>query len=224
MVTEECYKCKWRGTLGGIESDFCCDYCWVTGNVRIAMEKREDGLCPAYEEGDPVRLEVRPLDQPIRTVVIKGRGYTHAELMEMYGKGMTDAEIAREIGGVKSTVFQWRHRNNLPPNQRKQEFKSKYDYAEFRRLWDKGLNDSKIAKAVGCAMSTVNRWRMLEGLASNGVSGSEPRIDRKKMRELYDTGLSDSKIAKEVGCNPSTISKWRIREGLPPNGVKPCRM
>lgn len=215
MVKEECRRCQWRGTFPGVEW-ITCDYCWITGHTKAKLQPREDGLCPAFEEGEPVRIEVRPMDKPLRAIIIKGRRFTHEELQELYNKGLSDGEIAREIGSVKSTIYQWRHRNNLPPNVKNQTHKTKYDYAEFRRLWDKGLSDSKIAKAVGCAMSTVNRWRMLEGLASHGLSGSVPVFDRARMRELYDKGLNDPAIAREIGCGSSAVSKWRIRENLPP--------
>ena len=218
MVTKECYSCRYRGTLGGIELSFCCDYAWITGHCRTAMKRRADGKCPAYEEGERYRVEVWPMDRPFRTVVIKGRGFTHAELLEMYNKGMTDGEIAREIGAVKSTIYQWRHRNNLPAQAKARENLPNYDYARFRELWEQGLSDMKIARACDCSPATVSRWRTMAGLPSKGISGTPPIFDREKMRELYDKGLGDEAIAREIGCNKSTISKWREREDLPAHG------
>lgn len=219
MVRIECNQCRWRGTFPGVDH-ITCDYCWITGKVKAKLPPREDGICPAFEEGEQARIEVRPMDNPFRAVYIKGQKVTHEELMALYQKGLTDGEIAREVGSVKSTIYNWRHRNGLPPNGKMQDSASKYDYKVFRELWEQGLSDTKIARVAGCAASTVSRWRTLEGLKSKGLSGSAPILDRRKMRELYDAGLSDAKIAQEIGCNASTISKWRIRENLLPNGVK----
>jgi len=220
VVTTECYRCKYRSTMFG---EICCDYCWITGHSKLKLPKRADGGCPAFEDGEPLRVEVRPMDNPFRAVFIKGKKVTHEELLALYNRGLTDGEIAREIGSVKSTIYKWRHRNNFPANGKPQDGGSKYDYKVFRKLYDQGLSDTKIAQAAGCAASTVSRWRTLEGLKSKGVSGSAQILDRDRMRELYDAGLSDAKIAREIGCNASTISKWRLRENLLPNGVKTCR-
>ena len=115
MVTKECERCRWRGTFPGVDH-ITCDYAWITGKCRTAMERRADGICPAFEGGDPVRIEVRPMDDPFRAIIVKGKKFSHEELLELYQKGMTDGEIAREIGSVKSTIYKWRHRNELPPN------------------------------------------------------------------------------------------------------------
>ena len=221
-MTKECERCRWRGTFPGVDH-ITCDYAWITGKCRTAMERKADGICPAFEGGDPVRIEVRPMDDPFRAIIVKGKKFSHEELLELYQKGMTDGEIAREIGSVKSTIYKWRHRNELPPNGKPQDGGSKYDYKKFRELWDRGLSDTKIAEACGCAASTVSRWRMLYGLKTRGVSGSAPRLDRGRIRELYDRGWSDEKIAREMGCNSSTVGKWRARNDLPANGRKEMR-
>ena len=221
MVREECKRCQWRGTFPGVEH-ITCDFCWITGRVKIKMPPRADGLCPAFEDGEPLRIEVRPMDNPFRAIIVKGRSFSHEELLALYNRGLTDGEIAREIGSVKSTIYSWRHRNKLPAHGKVQGGGTKFDYSVFRQLWDQDLSDAKIAKAVGCAASTVSRWRVLYGLPSKGKSGQDPVLDRAKMRELYDTGLSDAQIAREVGCNPSTIGKWRQRENLPAQGAKLC--
>ena len=222
MVRPECKQCQWRGTFPGVDH-ITCDFCWITGRVKAKLPPRADGLCPAFEEGDQMRIEVRPMDDPFRAIIVKGKRFSHEELLALYNKGLTDGEIAREIGSVKSTIYKWRHRNKFPPNGKPQDGGSKYDYKVFRELYDQGLSDTKIAKACGCAASTVSRWRTLEGLATKGISGSAPRLDRGWMRELYDKGWTDERIARVVGCNSSTVGKWRLRNDLPANGRKEMR-
>ena len=219
MVTKECFSCKYQGTMGEL---ICCDYCWITGKCRTKMERSADGKCPVYEEGERYRVEVRPMDRPFRAIIIKGNSISHEQLMALWQKGMTDGEIASEVGSVKSTIYKWRQRNHLAPNGLNTNGKI-YDYAKFRELWEQGLSDTKIGKECGCAGSTVGRWRQQHGLESKGISGHLPILDREKMRELYDAGMSDERIAREMGCNSSTVGKWRARNDLPANGRKEMR-
>ena len=211
MVKTECRRCRWRGTMFG---EICCDYCHITGKSKIKLPQREDGFCPAYEEG---KKERRLPKDPFRTIIIKGHSYAHEDLLALYNRGLTDGEIAREIGGVKSTVYKWRHRVGLPAHGA-MPTEPKYDYDKFRALWAQGLSDMLIAKECGCARGTVAHWRKQEGLKSKGVPGMAPAIDRARMRELYDKGLNDVQIARELGCDDCTVNRWRHRNGLPARG------
>ena len=204
----ECLRCKYQGTLDGYE--MCCDYCYITTHARIAMEKRDDGLCPAFEEGEPVRREVLFYEQPIKIVRKKRMRYSHEKMLELYMAGKNDSEIAAETGCEKSSVYAWRHRNQLPANERGKE--SKYDGEEFRKLYDKKMSDGKIARACGCTESTVSRWRHSQGLPAWGHG---EKMDPVKARELYDQGMNDIEIAKALGRSDKTVRIWRQENNLP---------
>ena len=204
----ECIKCRYRGTLDGYE--ICCDYCNITGHCRTAMPKRADGMCPAFEEGEPVQREVLYFEKPVKIIRKRSSRFNHEHMLEMYMEGKSDAEIAKASGCDKSTVYAWRHRNELPANE--QERKSKYDEEKFRELWEQGLSDHKIARAMGCTESTVARWRHGEGLKSRAY---DRKIDYGKVMKLYEEGLNDLQIAVALGCGETTIGRWRKDNNLP---------
>ena len=87
----------------------------------------------------------------------------------------------------------------------------KYDWAQFRALWEEGKNDREIARTIGCNPDTVQKWRHAVGLPPR----YRPEIDRKKLKELWEAGMDDPHIAQELGI--STMSAWRARTsmGLP---------
>jgi len=87
----------------------------------------------------------------------------------------------------------------------------KYDWAQFRALWEEGKNDREIARAIGCNPDTVQKWRHGAGLPPR----YRPEIDRNRLRELWEAGMDDPHIAQELGI--STMSAWRARTsmGLP---------
>ena len=204
----ECLKCKYQGTLDGYE--ICCDFCNITGHCRTTMPKREDGRCPAFEEGEPVRREILFFEKPVKIVRKRRMRYNHERMLELYMEGRSDAEIGAEAGCEKSTVYAWRHRNMLPANEHVNE--PKYDGAKFRELYDRKLSDNKIARECGCTESTVSRWRHSNGLPAWGHG---MKMDPVKARELYDQGLSDLLIANALGCGETTIGRWRAGQGLP---------
>ena len=204
-----CRKCIYRGILAGT-TDLMCDYAWITGHCRITLPKRPDGQCPAFDEGEPIQREVLFMERPIKIVRQRKMRFSHEKMLELYMEGKSDSEIGRETGCDKSTVFSWRHRNQLPANEHVNE--PKYDGARFRELYDQKLSDHKIARECGCTESTVARWRRTEGLKS---WGHLKRIDPAKARELYDQGLNDLQIAEALGCGETTVGSWRKNNGIP---------
>ena len=122
MVTKKCRKCKYRGTLSSAigESGPCCDYCFLTGHSRLKLPPREDGTCPAFEEGERLRIYVKPtlVQRNPRPPKMK---YRHEQLLSLYRQGLNDAQIAAEVGAVPSTVRKWRLRCGYPSNYRRKE-------------------------------------------------------------------------------------------------------
>ena len=204
-----CRKCRYRGILAGT-TDIMCDFAWITGRCRTAMPKREDGQCPAFDEGEPIQREVIFMERPIKIVRQRSMRFSHELMLALYMEGKSDSEIGTAAGCDKSTVYAWRHRNQLPANEHVNE--PKYDGAKFRELYDRKLSDNKIARECGCTESTVSRWRHSNGLPAWGHG---MKMDPVKARELYDQGLSDLLIANALGCGETTIGRWRAGQGLP---------
>ena len=92
----------------------------------------------------------------------------------------------------------------------------KYDWGQFRALWEEGKADTEIARAVGCYPETVRRWRRSEGLAPN----YRRVIDREKLRELWEAGMDDTQIAWRVGASRQSVQKARAALELPAHNRK----
>lgn len=81
-------------------------------------------------------------------------------------------------------------------------------------LYEKGLSDGEISKAIGVQRAVVQRWRSKKGLPPNPYK-PKARTDYQKARELYEQGRTDVEIAAELSVAPLTILRWRQKEGLP---------
>lgn len=108
--------------------------------------------------------------------------------------------------------------------RRKTEFKTKAQTAgtlpeeERRRrleLYNQGLNDVEIGRAVGLSSNGVRSWRLREDLPANYRTGFQPKFDRAEARRLYEQRKTDKEISEALGAIRCTITTWRNREGLP---------
>lgn len=99
------------------------------------------------------------------------------ERLDLYNRGMSDAEIAKRVYVEKNVIQRWRTRRGLPPNAPK-GFQKGNKYGCMSRLSEikenkrrdllkRGLNDSQIARIVGVENSTISQWRRSRGLPSN---------------------------------------------------------
>ena len=82
-------------------------------------------------------------------------------------------------------------------------------------LYESGMNDAEIARALGVAPSSVWNWRYRNHLPSNQTSGSGKNVDYGKVQILYDQGCTDMEIAEAVGCSKHTVGIWRRKNILP---------
>ena len=84
----------------------------------------------------------------------------------------------------------------------------KYDWAQFRALWEEGKTDLEIARELGACPDTVHNWRNGQGLPPR----YRQEIDRAKLKELWEAGMDDPHIAKELGVPRQSV--WRARNGM----------
>lgn len=87
----------------------------------------------------------------------------------------------------------------------------KYDWGQFRALWEEGKPDTEIARAVGCYPDTVSRWRHREGLAPR----YRHEIDKEKLKRLWEAGMDDPQIAQRLGISKQSVWRARTAMGLP---------
>lgn len=111
--------------------------------------------------------------------------------------------------------------------------------AKFLPLYENGMNDPDIARAIDRSVSYVRTIRMRLGLPTNfdraefarqqHLAGklsalfgakTEEELNAKleELRALHAKGLIDSAIAKRMGASQESVSSGRNRLGLPPNG------
>lgn len=92
--------------------------------------------------------------------------------------------------------------------------RKKYDWAQFRALWEEGKRDAEIAREIGCNADTVRRWRRRAGLAPNAFRYV---IDTEKLKKCWAEGLNDPQIAERLGVSRPSVYKARRKLELPPN-------
>ena len=93
----------------------------------------------------------------------------------------------------------------------------KYNWKEFRALWDEGKTDGEIAKEMRCSKDTVANWRHAEGL---DFRRRRAPITRSELLEDWQAGMSDPKIAAKHGVSPMTVNRLRREMGLEAGGGK----
>jgi len=136
----------------------------------------------------------------------------------LYREGKTDREIATSVGIKKNAIWYWRKRNNLPPNIHSPPHTITKEEHELRlSLYNQGLLDGEIAKAVGLSTPAIWYWRKKNNLPPNVSKFNRLSEADAKRRELYDQGLTDKEIAKNLSVTLCTIIAWRNRRGLKPH-------
>ena len=161
---KQCADCRYRGKLDGYMPS--CDYSWITGRCRI-RHIRPDGSCGVKEVGDPKHVDFDWWDQIIKPTRDHPMKYDGERMLELYNKGLSDGEIAKDVGCTPSAVRCWRRREGHPANVNQRPVRSKYDRLTFRLLYDQGLSDGQIARKLGCGTTTVATWRNKAGLKPN---------------------------------------------------------
>ena len=87
----------------------------------------------------------------------------------------------------------------------------KYDWTQFRALWEEGKNDREIAREIGCNADTVQKWRHGAGLPPR----YRQEIDRARLKELWEAGMDDPQIAERLGVSRQSVYKTRKKLELP---------
>lgn len=163
------------------------------------------------------------------------------ERRKLYDQGLSDREIAPLVGRTHQTIRSWRLANALPPNfphgrNRRAVSKTPASPDTKRRclaLLERGVNGGLIAREMGLASSTIDRWRnaMLAERPTLTLPKYEYRPTRRKadgsvfskLRPdrraaaflLYADGLDDHAIARALGIGHQQVWKWRQALYLP---------
>lgn len=87
-------------------------------------------------------------------------------------------------------------------------------------LYNKGMNDSEIAKILHYSPENIRYWRKKNNLPCVKTNNKKVKLTDKmlkKMFKLYSKGYTDRLLGKELGINRTTVFYWRKRKNLPPN-------
>ena len=136
-------------------------------------------------------------------------------IAELNAEGLTDMQIARELGISKESVIRVRKKGNIPAANRpsKNEERNK----KIISMVKQGMTHTQIAKELGIhkqsVMDAVLRHARDTGENYSSFDARDiPR--RKKIIELNKLGKTDVEIAREVGVSPNTVGRIRKQEGL----------
>ena len=139
-------------------------------------------------------------------------------IAELNAEGLTDIQIARELGISKESVIRVRKKENIPAANRpsKNEERNK----KIISMVKQGMTHTRIAKELGIhkqsVMDAVLRHARDTGENYSSFDARDiPR--RKKIIELNKLGKTDVEIAREVGVSPHSVGRIRKQEGLTVN-------
>ena len=136
----------------------------------------------------------------------------NAERKRLYDKGLTDKQMAEELGIHKTTLVSWRNKHKLPLHPSRGNMLSDEDEALRRKLYRMGLSDGVIARKVGVAPITIYGWRHSRKLKPNfetSVSSAQRRQrceQTKQILRLYKRKKSLNEIAETVGLPYQSVS------------------
>lgn len=96
------------------------------------------------------------------------------------------------------------------------------DPEDVKKLYEKGYNDSQIARELGFGKITILNCRRKLGLPA--ISDGGRPCDDTKYWDLYQKGYNDHQIAQKVGLTQEGIFLWRKRNGLPPQNLRTSKV
>lgn len=129
-----------------------CSYWMMTGHCRTVGLPPEQQLpcnCPRYILSGR-KPRARRSDTPADW---------QAEAMALYREGATDREIASALDIHTERFARLRRKQGLKPNPDQRGPAPRFDWKRAECLYRQGMNDREIADALGCAISSVWRWR-----------------------------------------------------------------
>ena len=225
LCDERCiHFCDWydRDTGG-------CGYRTKTDRPRGVLTEKKNGWksyvypdpCDKFKPRDGLRYTPHTLNiesAAVKTIPEKRNKRPLREYPErtaLYEKGLTDREIASELGVSLTVIQNWRYNRGLAPNSARPGFPDREE------LYSQGLSDREIAERVGVSCSTIINWRNRRGLTPH--VGPRKKIEPKQhpnRTRLYEQGKTDEEIARAENVTRAAISGWRRKNGLPPNQKK----
>lgn len=124
---------------------------------------------------------------------------TKDQIAKLHQEGLSDTQIADNIGCRAANVAIWRNKLKLPKNR---EIKEKIFLKDVKdqliELNSQGLNDVEISKKIGCSVASICSWRNQLNLLHNDLTKYIPTIELKGFSHKAFIGhmLGDGSLAK----------------------------
>jgi transposase-like protein len=133
--------------------------------------------------------------------------------VELYLKGMTAAQVSRELGVRDQAVWRWVDRAGARrPSKRSQHMdKAMQEYLA-------GASIVAVAEQAKVSVNTVQRWIAERGLKGQGGRNAQAASNRASALLLYGQGKRYSEIAEALKISPGTVSKWVDEAGITDEG------
>lgn len=213
LCPKACQGCAYHA--GGMNT---CDYILIEGHPRGCPPGKD---CTRRIAGRKRQQTISISRSAVPAPAIEKRVYASRRKMELYQKGMSDGEIARELRISSTAVRQWRVANSLPAYTPAETLRLRQMGAQRMELYKAGKSDREIAEVVECSPDNIATWRGKQGLPPHPgkAEGRHVPPEQEAMRmELYKQGLTDSQAAKQCGLTTMGFARWRQRHKLPGNG------
>lgn len=165
---KKCQSCRFKAT----DPNYVCDYILIkAAEGEVGSNRRGCPIgdkCTKYEPGhrnqrallrSPVSENPMPKEKVTPKLSIEDK---IERVKKFHAQGMKDWEIAQRISGVNTgDVKHWRELYGLPNNGRPRVGSPpKFDEVKALELYQQGLTDGKIAKALGVVKErTIRNWR-----------------------------------------------------------------
>lgn len=227
----KCQSCRFKAS----DPNYTCDYLLIkAAEGEVGSNRRGCPIgekCTKYEPGhrnqrallrSPVSENPMPKEKVTPKLSIEDK---IERVKKFHAQGMKDWEIAQRISGVNTAdVKHWRELYGLPNNGRPRVGSPpKFDEVKALELYQQGLTDGKIAKALGVVKErTIRNWRHKKGLPGHKKEYPKKKpkpekekrvyyltIDEEKALELWKQKKNDGEIAEAVGCSRAYIQRWR---------------
>lgn len=215
-----CLECAYQRDLHtGDRARPSCAYLLLTGHSRVKAAYKRLGVkemtdevrealkpanCRQFKKGAPLR------DDSQHRVPVVSSDPERARATELRIR----AAAAKKKEEERERILQRKKaaRPERPPT---------VDPKRAKELYDKGMNDSKIAEVLGVGKGSVWYWRKLSGLPPVLQERPEPP----RFGELWKQGLTDQEIAEKSGQSQRQVQKWRYKNHLQANrkGQTPSR-
>jgi DNA-binding CsgD family transcriptional regulator len=121
---------------------------------------------------------------------------------------VSDRKIAKTLGIPFYQVYLFRNKMGIPPAKLSPRCKGfvPLNRELIREMFEKGISDEEIAKAIGSTRSTVVGMRNKMRLLKRSPNPRIPLEIREEVVRLYkEGGLSKAEIARRVSISPSSV-------------------